>query len=75
MHKRMKEKAKVNIVKKRTSHAFITSEAKHDSLACFFLETKSTLEVKFVYIFFRGIMKGTFFDVLKKDLSSKREEI
>ena len=29
LHKRMKEKVKVNIVKKRTSHAFITSGAKN----------------------------------------------
>ena len=36
LHKRMKKKAKVNIVKKKTSHAFITSGAKHDSLAWFF---------------------------------------
>ena len=29
LHKRMKEKVKVNIVKKRTSHAFMTSGAKN----------------------------------------------
>ena len=74
----MKEKAKVNIVKKKTSHAFITSGTKNMTAYLDFLETKSTFEVKlkFVYIFFiKGIMKGMFFDVLKRDLSSNREEI
>ena len=72
----MKKKTKVNIVKKKTSHAFITSGTKNMTAYLDFLETKSTFEVKFVYIFFiRGIMKGMFFDVLKKDLSSNREEI
>ena len=56
----------------------MTSGAKNMTAYLDFLETKSTFEVKlkFVYIFFiKGIMKGMFFDVLKRDLSSNREEI
>ena len=45
----MKKKTKVNIVKKKTSHAFITSGAKNMTAYLDFLETKSTFEVKFVY--------------------------
>ena len=50
----------------------MTSGAKNMTAYLDIFKTKSKFEVKFVYIFFlRGIMKGTFFDVLKKDSKFK----